>query len=75
MKCVLFLLLTIYVFGVFCGVPGGWSQADVNSQGVQNGAKFAVQTRFPELGTDPKFAVREAFQQVLIFFFFEYATL
>jgi hypothetical protein len=46
----IFIALLSPVYGVMGGgVPGGWSKANIESPEVQEAAKFAVETRFPQL--------------------------
>ena len=59
------LLLSVLAHLALTAIPGGWSEADISSSQVQGAASFAVQSRFPDLGEDPKFVVQEAFKQVV----------
>lgn len=58
---VVFLVLAISVQG-FGGMPGGWSFIDPRDDGVVRAAKFAVETKYPNV--HPQFLVVMAKKQV-----------
>jgi len=57
------LLFTVSAILRASGLPGGWSRADPNSEGVVGATQFAINTKYPGILTH--FKIVEAMQQVV----------